>query len=261
MYYHQIYFVFDTTTNVLPTEYEIIKSYINENCSNLKYKLWTYAEAVNFIKESYPIFYNFFVSDIKFPIIKCDLFRYLLMYHFGGIYTDLDFICIKPFNKLLQMLKDDMNTPSIILSEEWLESMKLTQTIHNGILLSLRIKHPFWLSLVYEIFNDIIFNRIELIDKNDVFVVSGTKKLCTFYNTNKYFYNDICVLPYHYFCPYIAIENGEQIHYNNERVLEHKHTKNIRWVFYNIKEHLKLKQWCPNSFFVCVFLNTGSMWK
>jgi hypothetical protein len=190
------------------------------------------------------------------------------MYHFGGIYTDLDFLCIRPFESFLKHLKGNklsyspntIESPSIILSEEWLNSMTFTNTLHNGILVSLIPKHPFWLKLVHEIYDNVVHLKQQPKNNVDVFQVAGPKKLCAFYLENKHFFKDICVLPYYYFCPYICIENNERKFYNNAMVEESFKTP-IQWVFFNIQDNQDLISNCPNSFFVCVYLNSGSMWK
>lgn len=267
MFYHNIYFVFDTTKCPDNKETKIIDSNITKYCGSLDYKFWDFSSAKSFINEFYPHFNQFFNAEIKYPIVKCDFFRYLIMYHFGGIYTDLDFICIRNFNTFFSMLQNkqisyfpnNVNTPSIILSEEWLNSSTLTNTLHNGILISLTQKHPFWLKLVHEIHDRFMKDNMTLSCKDDVFYVSGPKKLLRYYEENKQYFSDICILPYYYFCPYISIEtDNQQVLYNSPRL---DSNKSSRWVFFNINQYNQLNELCPNSFFVCVYLNTGSMWK
>jgi hypothetical protein len=267
MYYHQIYFQFTNTKKTIPNESVVIKSYLQQNCSSLIYNLWNFEDAKTFVKTNYPIFFDFFTMETTFPILKCDFFRYLLMYHYGGIYTDLDFIAIRPFETFIHLLNNGkinyfpntVKSPSIILSEEWLNSSTYTNTLHNGILISLKEKHPFWMKLVMEIYNNVIFLNNVPTKNDDVFFISGPKKLCSYFKENIQFFNDVCVLPYYYFCPYISIENGERKMMNNAMI--ENMTENVQWVFHNITEHNNLFKRCPNSFFVCVFLNSGSMWK
>jgi hypothetical protein len=267
MFYHQIYFQFDNTKENIQTESVAINTYLKKNCGNLIYKLWNFDDAHTFVKNNYPIFLDFLTMETPFPIIKCDFFRYLLMYHYGGVYTDLDFICIRPFDTFINFLNEKrinyfpntVDNPSIILSEEWLNSSSFTNTLHNGILVSLKEKHPFWLKLVMDIYTNIVLLKNVPSKNDDVYFISGPKKLCSFFKDNLGFFKDVCVLPYYYFCPYVSIENGEQKQYNNA-IIEHKN-ETIQWVFHNINEHDSLYIKCPNSFFVCVFLNSGSMWK
>lgn len=270
MYLHHILFVFDSTNKIEMKEYDIIKKYVDMHCSDLTYELWTYDKALSFVKDNYPFFVNIMQMNTKYPIIKCDFFRYLLMYHFGGVYTDLDFLPIRSFQHFLQCLNNDNinyrsnktnNEPKIILSEEWLNSMTLTQSLHNGILISLETKHPFWLKLLHEIYDDIIVNKVTISYKNEVFDVSGTKKLCNFYNRHKHIFVDIITLPYYYFCPYVSLLKTNEKYIYNNHMLSPPSYDVTNWFFFNINDHENLVDLCPNSFFVCVFLNTGSMWK
>lgn len=269
MYYHHIYFSFDNTKNPLREETTIIDSYIEKNCPDLTYKFWSYNDAIAFIEQHYSCFIEFFKLDTPFPIIKCDLFRYILMYHFGGVYTDLDFICIQPFDTFLKMLNQSkinyqpthIRSPSIILSEEWLNSSSFTNTLHNGILISLKQKHPFWLNLIFEIYQSVIINKQPITCKNDVFEISGPKKLNKYYLNNIDKFSDVCILPYFYFCPYISInKDGSKVLYNYSMINKPK-TDDVNWIFFNINDHSQLSELCPNSFFICIYLNTGSMWK
>ena len=269
MYYHQIYFVFENTKNPIQQESNIIDKYIKKNCKSLQYLFWDFKSACDFVQKNYPMFESFLFQETAFPIIKCDFFRYLLMYHFGGVYTDLDFICIRPFEQFLELIKNKkisyfpnhIDNPSIILSEEWLNSSTFTNTLHNGILISLQEKHPFWLKLVFDIYNSVMVKDGNLlVCKDDVFSVTGPKKLNSFYLENKNIFNDICVLPYFYFCPYISIENDKKIIYSHFRI-DNPNTTDLKWIFFNINEHDKLVELCPSSFFVCIYLNIGSMWK
>lgn len=279
MYYHNIYFIFDTTHNNVQNKHtKIIEKYISKNCGNLEYLFWSFDKAMAFVQENYPLFLPLFQSQLEQKIVLCDFFRYLLMYHYGGVYTDLDFIVIRPFDTFLQKLEqkqlcyypNTVSEPSIILSEEWLDSTKLSETLHNGILISLKPFHPFWMKLMIEIYSDIVVKKNVIRSHADVYNTTGPKKLLKFYKENYSFFADVCILPYYYFCPFVAIEYDRESKdtkktkvYNNAMVSSSDDFdfQNRNWVFFNIDDHHQLFDVCPNSYFVCVFLNTGSMWK
>ena len=56
------------------------------------YILWTDKKMDKFVEKYYPDFYDFY-SSYKYVIQKCDAFRYLVLYKFGGIYLDMDLLC------------------------------------------------------------------------------------------------------------------------------------------------------------------------
>ncbi|AWU75998.1 uncharacterized protein C5L36_0B12270 [Pichia kudriavzevii] len=75
-----------------------------KNCQILnpdyKYILWTDEMARDFIAEQYPWFLKTFDS-YPFPIERADAIRYFILYHFGGIYIDLDDSCQRNLDPLL----------------------------------------------------------------------------------------------------------------------------------------------------------------
>ena len=47
--------------------------------------------------------------DLKFPILRCDLLRYMLLESEGGIYSDLDTVALHPFSEWIpEHLRDDV---------------------------------------------------------------------------------------------------------------------------------------------------------
>lgn len=242
----------------------IIQNYRNKYISNFTTILWNVELATKFIQKEYPEYLDFFNHQTSHPIIKCDFFRYLLMYHFGGIYTDLDFIPLKPLNSFFQE-QIEFNKYNIILSEEWNNSTALTNTLHNGILISKSKFHPFWMHLL----NDIIdsFNSNVIITTNSqVFDISGTKKICQIASKIINNFQDITIIPYFLFCPYIAILNDNVKNNINEYVICNGKNKvpsinDSVWLSWLSTDHHKIKTNCPNSYFVSLYLVNGSMWK
>ena len=41
-------------------------------------------------------------DGLLMPIMRADAVRYLYLYEFGGIYADLDFLCLQSFESLLR---------------------------------------------------------------------------------------------------------------------------------------------------------------
>ena len=69
--------------------------------NDYKYILWTDESMDKFVKEYYPCLHNLYKS-YKYNIQRCDVFRYLVLYKYGGIYLDMDIICKKKLNKFLK---------------------------------------------------------------------------------------------------------------------------------------------------------------
>ncbi len=80
--------------NKIPDIYiEYIESWI-KNHNNYKFCFWN--------DENIPILINQkYYDDAKTYAMKADILRYELLYFFGGIYVDTDFLCIKNIDKLI----------------------------------------------------------------------------------------------------------------------------------------------------------------
>lgn len=83
----------------LPFIYKDCQETIKKLHPDFEYKFYTDGDIFNFIKLSFPEYYDKFM---KLPrmIMKIDMFRYFLMYKFGGLYADLDYKFLKKFDLL-----------------------------------------------------------------------------------------------------------------------------------------------------------------
>ncbi|MFF3910135.1 glycosyltransferase [Streptomyces sp. NPDC001848] len=64
------------------------------------YRLWTDADNRAFLQEHYPWFLPIY-DGYPEAIMRADAIRYFLLDHFGGLYVDLDFECLKPVDAIL----------------------------------------------------------------------------------------------------------------------------------------------------------------
>lgn len=65
-----------------------------------EYILWTHETMAAFVKSTYPDFFQTY-TGYKYDIQRCDAFRYLVLYKYGGIYIDLDTVCKKKLDGFL----------------------------------------------------------------------------------------------------------------------------------------------------------------
>jgi mannosyltransferase OCH1-like enzyme len=70
------------------------------NFPNWEYRLWNDEDLDIFIKTKYSWFYPTFSGYSK-NINRIDAARYFILYEYGGIYSDMDFECLKNFEHLL----------------------------------------------------------------------------------------------------------------------------------------------------------------
>lgn len=81
---HQTY-----KTEEVPEKWKEMQKSVMDNHPDYKYILWTDEMAEDFIAKEYPWFLPTYQS-YPFPIQRADVIRYFILYHFGGIYVDLD---------------------------------------------------------------------------------------------------------------------------------------------------------------------------
>ena len=67
---------------------------------NWEKRFWTDEQNRVLIEEHYPDFYDFYQS-LSPNIKKADFCRLMYMHRYGGVYVDLDFICLKNLSPLL----------------------------------------------------------------------------------------------------------------------------------------------------------------
>lgn len=88
-------------THTLPAKMAYWAQTWKDNNPDYKYVLWDDAENRKFVEEHYKWFlptYDGYNVEIK----RADAIRYMFLHKYGGIYADLDFESLKPFDILLE---------------------------------------------------------------------------------------------------------------------------------------------------------------
>jgi mannosyltransferase OCH1-like enzyme len=68
-----------------------------ENHPDWQYRLWTDQANRQLISDYYPEFLSVYDAYLL-PIQCADAIRYFILHHFGGLYVDLDFECLRPLD-------------------------------------------------------------------------------------------------------------------------------------------------------------------
>ena len=116
-----------------------------------KYNLWTDQENEEFIKKNYPWALKCY-RELPFNICRADLARYFYLFHYGGVYADLDFICLRALDCLLEKTEAD-----IILGRMGRRE-KFEHSIPNALMIS-KPGEQFWSFLI-----DRIIKKLKEID-------------------------------------------------------------------------------------------------
>ncbi len=101
--------------------------------------LWTGIEMRNFIAQHFPQFLTMY-DNYPSWIMRCDAFRYFVLYQMGGIYLDADIECLSSFENELNRSK------GCLLTEEFLEIF----SIINALMAS-KPGHPFFKYLIEQL--------------------------------------------------------------------------------------------------------------
>lgn len=92
---HQVY-----KTNQVPDRWQPAHQLVREQNADYEIRLWSDSEALAFLRQHYPDFVPVYVT-YPYDIQRADAIRYFLIYHFGGVYMDLDIGCNVPVSRVL----------------------------------------------------------------------------------------------------------------------------------------------------------------
>ena len=96
--FHHVWFTWYNTT--MPSHYAAYRESCRKIHPSYKFRLWTDGENRDFLLAHYPWFVPYYDSYDQ-PVKMSDAIRYFLLYHYGGTYLDLDVLCLKNLDSLL----------------------------------------------------------------------------------------------------------------------------------------------------------------
>lgn len=98
------------------------------------YRFYTDADNRQIVNDNFPQYLGPFDAFPK-GIMRADFSRFLYMYLWGGVYVDLDYVCLKPCDILLAK-SDPIGIPELPQNRHY--------RYHNALLIS-ESENPFWL--------------------------------------------------------------------------------------------------------------------
>jgi alpha 1,6-mannosyltransferase len=78
-------------------------------------KLWDDNDIYNYLKDHFDNDMLTFYNDLHIGVMKADLWRYCILKTHGGIYSDIDSICIKPVSKWIEEQHHTFITNDILI--------------------------------------------------------------------------------------------------------------------------------------------------
>lgn len=106
--------IFQTwSTKDLPKKYKKITDYLKAQNPEYTYHIYDDKDLEEFIKTHYPEYLEYYLSiNPEYGPARADFARYLLIYHYGGVYFDIKSGCNKPLRKII-------NPDDEIVVPEW----------------------------------------------------------------------------------------------------------------------------------------------
>ena len=84
-------------TRAIPERWKQFQARVVSLHPGWEYRLWTDEDNLTFVGEAYPDFLETFKKLPK-NIMRADVIRYLIMHRIGGLYLDLDYEMLRPFD-------------------------------------------------------------------------------------------------------------------------------------------------------------------
>src|SRR5688572_12561292 len=81
----------------IPEKWKAYQKKVKRLHPDWEYRLWTDKDNDAFVEKEFPDFYAVYKGFSR-NIMRADVIRYLIMYHTGGMYLDLDYEFLMPFD-------------------------------------------------------------------------------------------------------------------------------------------------------------------
>ena len=159
-------------TNEIPEKWLAFEKKVKALNPEWEYRLWTDADNERFVKNEYPEFYDIFKSFSR-GIMRADVIRYLIMYKVGGVYLDLDYEVLQPFN---------FKNYSVVLPQNRSISYGDKQDELGNCIFASVPRHQFWADVISDLQNNppIVDSYSQIID------ATGPGLLTRIYNNKVY---------------------------------------------------------------------------
>lgn len=176
------------------------------NNKNWKYILWNSSMMEEFLYKKYPNLLPVYKS-FDLMILKIDFFKYVILYHYGGIYCDIDTISLQNIEPLLKHYESSniilTKVPQFNKLERFCLDISLNvdkdqEYLNNGIMISLKRKHHFWTDIIDNVSKSKnIYPKF--LHSGNVFHRTGPLMLMNTFKAGKY--NDIVLAEYYFLEP------------------------------------------------------------
>ena len=180
---HQIYWDFSGNNNPPPTNWLRFSKILKQKNKNWEYRLWGEKSCLNLVKNHYSWFLKTY-NGYKHQIQKADAIRPFILYHYGGIYFDMDFICVKSIDSFF--------------NKEGIYVLESAHFGHSNSLMASSKNHPFWKNVMKELIRN---KDKKIYQTHHAYIMQSTGPYLLTQCLKKYKYNDIHILSKSIFNP------------------------------------------------------------
>lgn len=155
---------------------------------------WTDYNSKQFVKEYFPEWEKFLFKSKTNPAMVSDVFRYLVLKKYGGVYSDFDVELINP-EKLKEVVEENSFTAvtELKISKEFSEKTK-NIPIRGGVpedinrianyFMCCESNHPIW-NVIFDEMEDRLKKVVKVEEDYDVLYLTGPDLISTVVNRNK----------------------------------------------------------------------------
>ncbi|MEM8864371.1 MAG: glycosyltransferase [Planctomycetota bacterium] len=153
-----------------------------------KYELWTNERSRQYVNEHHPTLaptFNAYERDI----MRADVIRYVVLHDMGGVYCDLDYEFLRPYNYA---------GADLVVAKEFDTDYGDVSDVISGFLIASAPGHAFW----QDVLADLIANPPSTNTYRDVVDATGPRMLTRIFMANRDKYTGVRVEPRPVFSPY-----------------------------------------------------------
>lgn len=138
----------------LPKVFEKIYEANKKLNSDCEFRLWRHspspdADIDDFLKKEYPDIYEYFCKA-QFGVQKADIARIAILYHYGGVYYDLDILGLKPLRTLIDFDSDNTAYMALEPAEQTKKIFGSDNVLCNAFIAA-PAKHPLFKKALEEV--------------------------------------------------------------------------------------------------------------
>ena len=172
-----IHQVWSNIEEPLPDFFRGLMETWKEHHPDWEYILWDNDKMNGFIQEFYPEYWISY-NSVKYNIQKWDIIRYFILYHYGGMYADVDYECLDSLEPLLENNKGCYFSPETAPRDT---SLGLNNYFNNALMISVP-RHPFMQLIIESVFRELAANKNYANKTIEVLSTTGPIFLTNLYN-------------------------------------------------------------------------------